>query len=396
MVEDSSGCGKRSTVPSEHVRRLARELVLPDEADVVIQRPKYWRPSFCWLYFERVDKLIGEAPDDGLVAAEVCPELVSLTERQTRQPQDRLRLRALAVLGTGYRATDDLDLAEETYQAAFESIRRSDCIAPSDAANVLCRFSYVLCLQNRNALAVKVAGQSVGIYRDAPDAVRRRYLGEALTARGYMYSMKGQLALAMKDWGEVVSCMDERLMPRIFYTAVHNLAGGMAQGAVPPSDLSAVERCVTQACRSFSKRLLSVSKLKVCWIRGMIQMRFGSIRRGEATFRKIIGGFLKLGEVVDMALVSVTHGRHLHREGRLEELLALAIETNGACERSCKSEAAKRSVLIWKETIVAKTVTAEVFATTWDVLERASFVSSTGLVIDRKASSLGCRMPFVI
>ncbi len=86
----------------EHVRRLARELALPDGADRVIQRPKYWNPNFCWLYFERCDELIWEAPEDGLVAAEVGPELVRLTELQTCQSHDRLMLRARVVLGTGY------------------------------------------------------------------------------------------------------------------------------------------------------------------------------------------------------------------------------------------------------------------------------------------------------
>ena len=45
-----------------HIKRLAREFVLPDEADLVIQKQKYWSPAFCWLYFERCDALIWEAP----------------------------------------------------------------------------------------------------------------------------------------------------------------------------------------------------------------------------------------------------------------------------------------------------------------------------------------------
>ncbi len=139
----------------QHIRRLARELVLPDQADLVIQRPKYWNPGFCWLYFERCDALIADVPADGLIAAEVCPELVYLTHTVTREPQDRLRLRALAVLGSGYRATDDLDQAEETYKAAFKLIKNSDSILQSDAANVLFRFSYVLCFRNRYSITSK-------------------------------------------------------------------------------------------------------------------------------------------------------------------------------------------------------------------------------------------------
>ncbi len=370
----------------EHVKRLARELVLPDDADLVIQRSKYWIPAFCWLYFRRCDELILEVPEDGLAAAEVCPELVHLTQRHTRQPQDRLRLRALAVLGTGYRATDDLDQAEVIYKAAFKLLRSSAAIPRSDAANLFSRFAYVLCFRNRYEPAAEIAGQSIGIYREAPDDVRRRHLGEALTARGYIHHMNGQPAPAMKDWGEAVSCTDVKLTPRIFYVVVHNLALGMTQRVVPSRDLSTIEKYVTQAGRCFSGKHLSVPKLKVLWIRGMIMVRFGSTRRGEGAYRKVIGGFLKLGKIVDMALVSVTLGEHLHREHRFEELQALAIETSDLCERLCKHEPVKRAVFIWKETVVARTVTAEVFTTTWNVLETSSFADASGLTVDVIAS----------
>ncbi len=183
----------------------------------------------------------------------------------------------------------------------------------------------------------------------------------------------------MKDLGEAVSCADEKRTPRIFNTAVHNLAVGMTQSTISARDLSCVERSVTRASRTFSKKLLSAEKLKVCWLRGMIQIRFGSTRRGEATYRKVINGFLSLEEFVDVALVSVTLGKQLHCERRFDELHTLAIETNDVCERLDQQEPVKRAVLIWKETVVAGTVTADVFTTTWKVLEQASFERATGL-----------------
>ncbi len=361
----------------EHLKRLARELVLPDEADLVIQRPKYWNPAFCWLYFELCDELISEVPAHGLVAAEVCPELVYLIQMATHQPQDRLRLRALAILGSGYRATDDLDQAEEAYKQAFELMRGNASILRTDAANVLFRFSYVLCFQRRYASAAEVASQSITIYREALEPIRRRHLGEALTARGYVHHTNGQLALAMKDWGEAVPCTDVKQVPRVFYAVIHNLACGMTESVVPPRDLSTIERHVTQASRYFSRKSLSVPKLKVLWLRGMIMFRFGSSRRGEATYRKIMSGFLKLGEIVDMALVGVSLGKHLYRERRLEELQTLAIETNEVCERICRCDDVKRAVSIWKEAVVASTVSVDVFARTWQVLERNSFRNAT-------------------
>ena len=376
----------------EHVRRLARELVLPDQADLVIQRPKYWTPAFCWLYFRRCDALIAELPEDGLAAAEVCPELVYLTQTTTGQSQDRLQLRALAVLGSGYRATDDLDQADRIYEKAFRLLGKQPSVPQTDLANLLIRLAVLRSCQDRYDRGVRLSSKSVRIYREAPDHVRRRHLGEALTVRGYIHHMNGQLALAMKDWGEAVACTDVRLTPRIFFAVVHNLALGLIQGVVPARDLSFIEKYLTQASRFFSRKPLSVPKLKTLWLRAMIMMRFGSTRRGEATYRRIIGGFLKLGNIVDLALVSVTLGRHLQRERRFEELKELAIETNDACERLCKQEAVKRAVLIWKEAVVSKTVSAEVFAATWRVLERTSFENTAHRFTRASPSASGCRI----
>ena len=319
--------------------------MLPDEAHVVIQRPKYWSPRFCWLYFERCDELIWEAPDYGLVAAEVCPELVSLTEMKTRESHPRLQLHALVVLGTATCATGALDQAEEQYREAFQLAKANRRIMRSDVANLLYRFGYLLCCRDRTASAVKAASQSIEVYREAPDDIRGRHLGEALLARGFIHHRDGYLERAMTDWAEAISCTEVKQTPRVWHTALHNLAVGVMRGGVPARELSQVEGYVTRACRSSSKELLSVPKLKMCWARGMIQIRFGSTRRGEATYRKTMDGFLKLGEIVDLALVRVTLGRHLQREGRCEELKTLAVETHELCEQLCPHDNVKRTVV---------------------------------------------------
>lgn len=377
---------------AEHVKRLVRELELPDQADLVVQQPKYWTPEFCWLYFERCDALISEVPTHGLAAADVCPELVYLTKTVTRQPQDRLRLRALAILGSALRATDESDQAENTYRQAFELIRESDTILQSDAANVLFRYSYVLCFRNRYEAAVKAASQSIRIYREASSETRRRHLGEALTARGFVHHMHGHLELAMKDWGEALPSTDVKLTPRVFFAVVHNLALGMTESVVPPYDLATIEEYVAQASRFFSGKPLSVPKLKVLWLRGLIMMRFGSTRRGEALYRKVIAGFLKLGNIVEMALVSVTLAKHLHAEHRSEELEELAIETARVCERLCQNQEIARAVFIWKEAVVAQTVSEKVFTTTWRMLERHSFAVAVRLNADAISSASGRRV----
>ncbi len=183
----------------------------------------------------------------------------------------------------------------------------------------------------------------------------------------------------MKDWAEAIFWTDAKLAPRIFFTAIHNIATGLMRGAIPARELSRVEGVLTKVSRSMSKKLLSVSKLKVRWVLGLIQTRFGSTRRAEATYGKVMNGFFSLGEVIDAVLVGVTLGKQLHQERHLQQLSALAVKMDDVCDQLCPCEDVKRVVLTWKKNAVAGQLTAEVLKMTWRLLEQRSYEIATGL-----------------
>ena len=132
----------------------------------------------------------------------------------------------------------------------------------------------------------------------------------------------------MKDWSEAIQCTDPRTRPRVHHCASYNLAYGLvARETVDSRSLSAVEKHLNMAREFLSKRPRSKQKLFLVWLQGIIMIRFGSTRRGEAAFKTVRRGFIKMKAAFEFALVSLDLGRYLYRSGELEELKALAVET---------------------------------------------------------------------
>lgn len=369
----------------QHIRRLIRELDLPDQADQVIQRSKYWTPTFCRLYFEKCDELIFSDPRAGLQAAEVCPELVDLVGRFGREQESlaRLRVGALAVLGSAYRAVGDLEQAQASYAEALRLTGQQQ-IPATEKANLHFRIAVLRCEQNRLQEALVLADRSVEIYRGASEQLRRWHLGEALTIRGFVRNLAGHSAMALKDWSEALSCTDPKRRPRVYYAATHNLAWGLAERATCSSDLAKIELYLQRARRMLSKQSRSLQKLRLIWLQGMIFMRFGSIRRGEAAFDSARRGFIEIGSPFDMALVSLDMARYLHQSRQFSELRALATETQQLFSSECADPRANRALATWKEAVMASSVSTQVFVTAWQTLQqRALEISQGGILLER-------------
>ena len=370
-----------SSQSQEHIKQLIQELDLPSQASQVLQQAKYWTQAFCWLYFEMCDDLIFDDGHAGLQAAEVGPELVSLVSRFSRdsEPCSPLRLRALGVLGSAYRTSGDLIQAEEIYQDGLRLLREEHIPAP-EQANFMFRLAILRSVQNRMPEALRLASGSIRTYRAASKALRQRHLGEALVIRGCLYGMAGDTSAAMKDLSEALSCTDPRARPRIYHCASHNLAYSLVvKGAVDSRSLSTVENYLTKARKFLRKRPRSRQKLQLVWLQAIIMMRFGSTRRGEAALKTARRGFLEMGAAFEFALVSLDLGRYLYRNLEFDELRMLAIETQQLFSTLCSDPRANQALTIWKEAVLAKTVSREAFVVAWQSVQQRAIDTSQRL-----------------
>ena len=362
----------------EHIKRLIRELDLPDQADQVIQRAKYWSPAFCWLYFEKCDELIFDDGHAGLQAAEVGPELVALVHRFHREHEPRapLRLRALGVLGSAFRAVGDLDQAEVTYQAGLCLLKQGE-VSAADKANFWFRLAVLRSVQNRMDEALELANSSLRVYRTSSELIRRQHFGEALVIRGYLHGSMGNTAAAMKDMSEALSCTDPKARPRVHHCASHNLAHSLViRGAVDSRSLANVESHLAKARRFLSKRPRSKQKLILVWLQGNIMIRFGSTRRGEAALKNARQGFVEMEVPFEFALVSLDLGRYLYRSQELDELRTLAIETEQLFSMMCADRRANQALVVWRDAVLAQTISTEAFVTAWRTVQQQALETS--------------------
>ncbi len=358
-----------------HIKRLARELNLPDDADLVIQREKYWTVPFCWLYFDRCDALAFDDPHAGLRASEVAPELVSLTERFSRLEDSvaPLRVRALAVYGSASRASGDLEQADRLYREAL-TLTKSKGFPQTEAANLFFRVAALRYVQGKADIALQLANRSVSIYERADESTRRCHLGEALTVRGWIYSTEHRFAEAMQDYSAVLACTDPKALPRVALCAEHNLACDLVGHPIDSMSLSTIEGHLSRARKLLTSRRRSLPKLRVLWLQGMICMRFGSTRRGMRALNHARRGFIDMEAPFEMALVSLAIGEHLMKDRSYNELRELACDTVRRFEEMCTDQKTSRALFIWKESVAAKTVSAQVFTRTWRILKEQSFV----------------------
>ena len=366
----------------QHIKRLIRELDLPSQADLVIQRPKYWSPAFCWHYFERCDDLVFHDPQAGLQAAEAAPELVALVLKFSREITDQasLRLRALAILGSAYRAVGDLAQSETVYRDAFHLLEE-ERVPPNDRANLLFRVGMLRRSQGHLDQALDLSSRAVKIYRQSRPEMRKKYLGEALTMRGLFHQLAGDSASAVKDWSEALSCTDPQIRPRVHHVASHNLACSLVERAVGPRSLARVEKYLNQARKFLAKRPRSLQKLRLIWLRGMIMIRFGSTRRGEAALQSARRGFIEMEAAFDMAMVSLELGRYFHQSRQLRELRTLAIETHRLFVARCPEGEASEALRFWKDAVVTRTVSVEVFAVAWQAMQQQVIQSCDRIAI---------------
>ncbi len=102
----------------------------------------------------------------------------------------------------------------------------------------------------------------------------------------------------------------------------------------------------------------------------------GHLRRGEAAFKNARRGFIEMEASFEFALVSLDLGRYLYRNGELDELKSLAVETQQIFSTLCADPQANHALVIWRDAVLARTVSTEAFAATWESVQQRAIETS--------------------
>lgn len=349
--------------PKRQARRLLRKLKLPSEAGRVLSDPRCWSEIFCVLYFELCDQMLFEHPRKGFRLARLAPQLAAKVSAARcggngLRPVE-LSVRAQALLGGAYRAIGDYPRADVAYRRAQELLDRHP-ISTVERANVDRRLAILRICQHRYVEALELAKRAIDSYHALE---RADDLARSLIIRGAARVAVGKHTAGIEDFGEALFLVNPKLVPRVYHSAIHNLAYAITDARIADFDLAAARRHVRRARRCIRNHRRSLPRAKLLWIEGLMFLKAGLGRRGEALLKSARQSFIGLDAPYEIALVSLDLAEIYLLDGRWRELQRLAAETFRLFQGLSADKEALRTLRYWREAVLAQTISDTAIAT---------------------------------
>ena len=333
----------------------------------MLTEARYWSEAFCLLYFNQCDEVLFEDPISAIPMAEIGLTLVSRVAPEHcnggKQRLQELEVLAQCVLGSALRAAGRLEAADEVYEKALEV----EGIAQLERANLLARVAILRKYQRRFSEAESLITRAIKICRQEKG---EELLGMALVMRGGLYLSTDAVSDALRDLSAALPLIKEKKNPRVYRAALHNLAGCLYHDEARLEDLADVLKNLRKARRTHRGRW-SLPKLKLRWLEGLIEVKFGFVGQGVMSLLTARQGFVVLGVVLEVALIAVDLSVIYLEEGRFDELRQLASETYKLCQSSGLTQDARSALLLWYQAVRGQRLTSEVIATVREALQEA-------------------------
>ena len=357
----------RKELARRRARRQLRRLKLPEQAPKVLNHHCYRTPELCELFCQACDRWLLQDPDAGLAMAMVAAQLVQTLPESTRKRQ--LRVQALSILGSAQRAVGELEEAETAFQRAFDS-HRLEAVDSAGEADLLRRHAALLVDQDELEGAALAAQRSVELLTPAaPGGEADHRLGAALVQRGIVALRRERLDTAIDDFGLALGSLDPKRDERVYDDAIRHLA--LSLRSTP--DLGQINRALgylSTARAALQGRRGSLARNRLLWAESALQIRLGATRRAEKGLLRARAGFVRLGSVSNLVLVSLELAILYRGQGQLEELRHLARETLDECRRLGAGRKALGLLRSWQRAVREDRATIDALETISRELER--------------------------
>jgi tetratricopeptide (TPR) repeat protein len=226
-------------------------------------------------------------------------------------------LRALvwAELATAYRIRNELELADQAMNRALYWCRRG-----SRSEALLARVAHLLAallgFRRRFPEGIELLGIVHRIYLEAGN---RHLAGQALISQANLTSWNGDHRQALSITLRAIELVDPDRDPQLLARTVWNLIWLLAE----IGHFRAARRLLWRGRTAFSE-VFEPHRLR--WLDARIYSGLGDFPRAEAAFQQARAGFVEHEQIYPAALVGLDLAALLVRQGRLEEVFALAEE----------------------------------------------------------------------
>jgi tetratricopeptide (TPR) repeat protein len=292
---------------SEQLRKVAEE-----------EECQSW--ALCQLLVQRSLDLVFDQPAQAVDRAELAAFIsLRLSAAYDVHWVLDLRARAHAHLGNARRVLGELRSAEAAFARAEEFLGSSMTGNEEVRAEILHLKSSLFCQQRRLDDALRLADESLVIYRDRKDAGG---ISTVLVKKAKIFEEQGDLETAIRLLREASGEIDVVQDVRLRAYARHNLVVCLAA-----SGRYEEARDLLQEIKPvFQDVARPLDLVRLHWAEGRIDSGLQNDEAAEHTLWQVRTEFLQRNMAYDAALVSLDLSLILFRHGRTEEIKVLARE----------------------------------------------------------------------
>lgn len=281
---------------------------------------RFWTWSLCCLLLDRCRELgfkdPGRAFDFARLGVRLSEQLSVDSYGDTRVAD--LRARAWATLANSQRIASDFRAAGQSFVRAERFLKRGTG-DPLEKARVLLLKASLSSDQRHFPEAIKLLNLAEAIARrNGDDAL----VGKAQVKKGIVFGTSGRTDEAIACLRRGVREVDARSEPRLVVAARHNLIVYLVEGGQLEEAVALLE-----ATRPLYEELGDrMNLIRLRWLEAKIAQNLGRLSEAEGLLRSVGATLGELGLGYDAALLALDLAGVYARQGRTEEMRALAAE----------------------------------------------------------------------
>lgn len=288
---------KRWWSVGNYARRLLHQALQQPES--LLTERRFWKREVFDLFLQHTRDVMSASPRRALPLAQIGPEFAV----RVSPAEDVLHARALAVLGSAFRAVGDFGQSDSCFTQA------EDLELPElELADICRRKAYLRAEQRQLGQAFDLVNRSIRIYRLEGDLFDRTPLGKALIARGYLHHQAGRSGDSLVDLSAAVCLVDGRAEPKSYYGALHNLSLLLVEDGSPHQVGLALEQLKVAYRHFIGYSQRHVAKYKLRWLQGLAHLRFDAVRKAELDLEQARKGFVEVNAPLEFAVISLDLG----------------------------------------------------------------------------------------
>ncbi len=341
---------------------------LPETSEL-LRNKKFWREEIFWQFAERCDEITFRNPQQGLEEARHAPRLAELCAATSGCPE-RLYVRAYGLLGHAFLACGYYRQAEATYAQASEHGRD---LAPLELVDLKRRMASLRRDLEEYEGALELVNEAIRTYRSEGDVTEPHFLGKCYQARGVIFLHRAwrlsrdharsalDLHQALVDLTKALYHLDPGdQSDRHYFAAVHNLSIVLLD-CHDPVALGLALKHLGKAQKALYYTRHHLAKYKLKWLKGLLEIRFGSTRRGERLLLQARDGLKKLGAIYEVALISLDLTSLYLDEGQPAAVIRqMALETYAYFRELSRDEEALAALALWREAAEKERLSEEI------------------------------------